>query len=63
MAKAVYVITGKKSNNVEYPTEATAKTAMKDEMISLNEINLVGKVYTLSYATSYVGKFTDLPTK
>ena len=61
MAKAVYVIKGKKSDDTEYPTEATAVTAMKEEMVALGEVNSVGKVYTLSYATTYVGEFSDLP--
>ena len=47
MAKAVYIIEGKKSNNVEYPTVSAAEIAMKEEMDNLREPNLLGKVYEL----------------
>lgn len=62
MAKAVYMINGKKSNSVEYPTEQVAEDAMKEEMQELAEPGLVGKVYALYSASTFTCDFIELPT-
>lgn len=62
MGKSVYMIVGKKSNNVEYPTESAAQIAMHEEMQETGEPNAVGKVYSLTYAASFTCEIIELPT-
>ena len=61
MATAVYMIEGKKSNNVEYPTVSSAEIAMKNEIDNIMEPNLLGKVYELVKQRRKVCTLNDVP--